>query len=74
MIRKRKSEWQIPAEIDAVLKASPNPKPCKKKYGRMPYDQFLEHIRKDRCVQCRDLFLQLDKELKMMEYLRQHKN
>jgi hypothetical protein len=40
----------------------------------MPYDQFLEHIRKDRCTECRDFFLQLDKEQKMMAYLRQHKD
>jgi hypothetical protein len=35
---------------------------CKRKYGRIPYDQFHEPIRKDRCVQCRDFCLQLDKE------------
>jgi len=74
MKNNRNSEWQFPAEIEAVLRASPNLKPCKRKYGRVPYDQFLEHVRKDRCIQCRDFFLQLDKELKMMAYLREHKN
>jgi hypothetical protein len=70
---KEKSTWP-PPDIDAVLKASPNLKPCRRKYGRVPYDQFLEHIRKDRCVKRREFFLQLDKELKMMEFLRLHKN
>ena len=37
-------------------------------------DEFLDHIRKDRCTQCRKLFLQLDKEQRMMAYLREHKN
>jgi hypothetical protein len=73
MKRKQNSDWP-PPEIEAVLKASPNLKPCEEKYGRIPYDQFLEHIGKDRCVQCRDLLLQLEKQLKMMEYLRLHKN
>ena len=73
MKSRRNSAWP-PPEIEAVLKASPNLKPCKSKYGHMPYDQFFEHIRKDRCTQCRDFVLQLEKELKMMEYLRQHKN
>lgn len=74
MGRKQNSEWQLPAEVEAVIRASPNLQPCKRKYGRIPYDKFLEHVRKDRCVKCRDFFLQLDKEQKMMEYLRQHKN
>lgn len=58
----------------AVLRTSPNFKPCKRKSGRIPYDQFLDRIRKDRCTQCRDLLLQLGKELKTMAYLREHKN
>ena len=60
-------------EIEAVLKASPNLRPCEPKYGRIPYDEFLNHIVNDRCVQCRAFFLHLDKELKMMSYLRDHK-
>jgi hypothetical protein len=72
-MKRKKSAWP-PPEVEAVLKASPNLKPCKRKYGRVPYDQFLEHIRKDRCTQCWDLLQQLDKELKMMAYLRRHKN
>ncbi len=67
------SEWP-PPEIEAVLKASPNLRPCEPKYGRIPYDEFLRHIVNDRCLQCRAFFLQLDKELKMMAYLRDHKN
>ena len=74
MKRKRSlSEWP-PPEIEAVLKASPNLRPCEPKYGRIPYDEFLKHIVDDRCIQCRAFCLQLDKELKMMSYLRDHKN
>lgn len=70
---KSKNSWP-PPEVEAVLRASPHLKPCEPKYGQVPYDQFLEHIRQDRCTQCRDLLLQLDKALRMMAYLRLHKN
>jgi hypothetical protein len=73
MKRKQNSKWP-PPEIEAVLRASPNLRSCKEEYGRIPYDQFLDHIRRDRCRQCRERLLQLDKELKMMSYLREHKN
>jgi len=72
MKNKRKSEF--PAETEAVLRSSRNLKPCKAEYGRMPYNEFLEHIRCDRCAQCLALVLQLDKEKRMMSYLREDKN
>jgi hypothetical protein len=53
---------------------STNLRPCKRKYGRMPYNKFLEHIRNALCKQCHELLLQLDKELWIMEWLREHKN
>ena len=59
--RKPKSSWQFPPEVEAVLRASTNLRPCKRKYGRLPYDKFLEHIRNERCAQCRAFLLQLDK-------------
>ncbi len=74
MKRKRNHAWQFPPEIEAVLRASPNLKPCNRKYGRVPYDQFFEHIRTDRCMQCWELLQQLDREHTMMAYLRRHKN
>jgi hypothetical protein len=74
MKRKPKSDWQFPAEVEAVLRASLSLKPCTKKYGQVPCDEVLEHIRKDRCTQCWELVRQLDKELRMMSYLRRHKN
>ena len=43
-------------------------------YQTQSSNQFLEHIRKDRYTQCRDFFLQLDKEQNMMVFLREHKN
>jgi hypothetical protein len=74
MKRKRSASKWPPPEVEAVLKASPNLRPCESRYGRMPYDKFLEHIRNDRCEKCSAFFLQLDKELKMMAYLLDHKN
>jgi hypothetical protein len=71
---KTKPTWELSPEVTAVLRASTNLRPCKRKYGRIPYDQFLEHVSNARCEQCRALLLQLDKELRMMEWLRQHKN
>jgi hypothetical protein len=74
MKRKRSaSEWP-PPEVEAVLKASPHLRPCEPKYGRIPYDEFPKHIVNDRCLRCRAFFFQLDKELRMMSYLRDHKN
>lgn len=74
MKSKRNSEWQLPPEVEAVLRPSPNLNPCKRKFARLPFDKFLEHVRKDRCTQCRDFLLQLDKEQNMMAFLREHKN
>jgi hypothetical protein len=71
---KTNPKCELPPEVTAVLRASTNLQPCKRKYGRIPYDQFLEHIRNARCEQCRAFLLQLDKELRMMQWLRQRKN
>ncbi len=35
----------------------PEPKPCKRKYGRVPLDQMLRHIRKGKYEQCPVLVL-----------------
>jgi hypothetical protein len=74
MKSERAKEWKIPPEIEAVLKASTNLQPCKRNYGELPYYKFLEHIRIERCAKCYAFFLQLDNELKMMAYLRDHKD
>jgi hypothetical protein len=74
MGHRNKPAWKLPPEAEAVLKTSPKLKPCKPKYGRVPYDKFFEHIRNDRCRKCYAFFLQLDKEQKMMAYLRDHMN
>jgi hypothetical protein len=74
MKRKQSAPQWPPPEVEAVLEASPNLRPCEPKYGRIPYDEFLRHIVNDRCLQCGAFLLQLDKELTMMAYLRDHKN
>jgi len=74
MTRKPKLARELSREISAVLRASPNLTPCKRKYGRISYGKFLEHVSNDRCAQCLEFLLQLDKELTMMSWLRRHQN
>jgi hypothetical protein len=73
-MKSKRNSWQLPPEVEAVLRAFPNLLPCKRKWGRVPYDQLLDHIRTDRCTLCRDFVVQLNKESEMMAYLREHKN
>jgi hypothetical protein len=52
----------------------PEPKPCKRKYGRVPFDQMLRHIRQDKCELCRKLVLYLERECEIELYLRNSRN
>jgi hypothetical protein len=52
----------------------PEPKPCKRKYGRVPFEQMLRHIREDKCEQCRALVLYLERESEIDTYLRRSRN
>jgi hypothetical protein len=52
----------------------PEPKPYKRKWGRVPFDQMLRHIREDRCEQCRKMVLYLDREWAIELYLRNARN
>jgi|ERR1700676_3013935 hypothetical protein len=52
----------------------PEPKPCKRKWGRAPFDQMLRHIREDKCEQCRKMVLYFDREATIELYLRQSRN
>ena len=52
----------------------PEPKPCKRKWGRAPFDQMLRHIRQDHCEQCLAFIRYLDRELAMEIFLRNSRN
>jgi hypothetical protein len=52
----------------------PEHKPCKRKWGRVPFDQMLKHIREGHCEQCRALVLYLEREAELELYLRQSRN
>jgi len=39
----------------------PEPRPCKRKWGRVPFEQMLRHIKQDKCEQCRALVLYLER-------------
>jgi len=46
----------------ALRVTRPEPKPCKRKYGRVPFEQMLRHIKQDKCEQCRAVVLYLIRE------------
>ena len=50
------------------------PKPCKPKWGRVPFDEMLGHIRDTKCEQCRAVVLYFDKEAKIELYLHNSRN
>lgn len=52
----------------------PDPKPCKRKWGRVPFDQMLRHIREDHCEQCRKVVRYFDRESAIELYLRNSRN
>jgi hypothetical protein len=52
----------------------PEPKPCKRKWGRVPFDQMLRHIREDKCEQCKKLVVYLDREAALELHLWQSRN
>jgi NifU-like protein involved in Fe-S cluster formation len=64
----------LPAEVLAVLRSSPkNLQPCEK--GRKAdIREFVEHVNEEKCAKCIAFYLQLDKELRMMRYLRAGRN
>src|SRR5258708_7162809 len=52
----------------------PEPRPCKRKWGRVPFDQMLRHIREDHCEQCKAVVRYFDREAALELYLRQSRN
>jgi hypothetical protein len=52
----------------------PEPKPCKRKWLKVPFDEMLRHIREDKCEQCRALVLYLERESEIDRFLRRSRN
>jgi hypothetical protein len=69
--RKRKSE--LPPEVLAVLRISPDLQPCRK-FRRADIYQFAEHLNEGKFEQCLTLSRQWEKELGMMRFLRENRN
>jgi hypothetical protein len=57
----------------AVLRSSPNLKPCRK-FRKADIFKFVEHLNEGKCEQCLAFFRQLDKESEMMQFLRENRN
>lgn len=53
---------------------APNLKPCRPKFGKVGFDKFIEHIKKDKCKQCFLLYRQLNYESRLIAFLRQARN
>jgi hypothetical protein len=63
---RKKLIGELPEEILAVLRISPDLKPCLK-FRRANIYQFSEHINEGKCEQCLTLHRQWEKELRMMK-------
>jgi len=50
----------------------PEPKPCKAKYGRVPFEQMLRHIKKDKCEQFRAVVEYLERDIRL--WLKENRN
>jgi hypothetical protein len=69
----KKRSHGLTKEQLAVLRISPNLKPCKK-FRRVGTARFVEHLNEGKCEQCVAFFRQLDKEQQMMKVLRERRN
>ena len=69
---RKKRHYELPDEVIAALECSPNLMPCKK-FRHANIYRFADHMKKDKCQQCIDFFVQADKELKTMKLLTEFK-
>jgi hypothetical protein len=73
MMPRKKLKGEVPAEVLAVLRISPDLKPCPK-FRKANIEQFAEHLNEGKCEQCLALSRQWEKELRMMKFLRDGRN
>ncbi len=72
MPRKQRSKG-LSEEVLAVLRISPNLKPCRK-FRKADIWRFMEHLKEGKCEQCLAFFRMLDEESRMMKFLRENRN
>jgi hypothetical protein len=72
MTRKKRPSG-LSEEVLAVLRSSPNLKPCRK-FRKVNAARLVEHLNEGKCQQCLAFFRMLDKEQKMIEHLRDSRN
>jgi len=65
---RKKLKGELPDEVLAVLRISPDLKPCQK-FRKANIYQFAEHLNEGKCQQCLTLSRQWSKELGMMKLL-----
>ena len=71
MPRKKRNDG-LPDEVLAVLRSSPNLKPCRE-FRKADIFKFVAHLNEGKCEQCLSFFRQLDKQ-QMMKFLRDNRN
>ena len=57
----------------AVLRSSPNLKPCRK-FRKVDTAKFVEHLNEGKCEQCLAFFRMLDRDQQLMQFLRESRN
>ncbi len=72
MARPKRNHGLSP-EVLAVLRSSPNVKPCRK-FRKADIFRFMEHLNEGQCEQCMEFFRMLDRDLELMKFLRESRN
>ncbi len=72
--RARPSRLSVSWACHALRVTWPEPKPCKRKWGRVPFEQMLRHIKQDKCEQCRAAVLYHIRESDIDRFLRRSRN
>jgi len=70
---RKKLNGELPPEVLAVLRISPDLKPCPK-FRKANIDKFAKHLNEGKCEQCLAFSRQCEKELRMMIFLRENRN
>jgi hypothetical protein len=70
---RKKRNHDLPPEVLAVLRRSPDLKPCRR-FRKADIWKFMKHLNEGEGEQCLAFFRQLDKESEMMKFLRETRN
>jgi hypothetical protein len=63
----------LPEEVLAVLRVSPDLQPCSR-FRKADVRQFAAHVNEGKCRLCLTVFRQWEMELRMMRFLRENRN